>query len=78
MCFDKLMIRLRVKPRIQRQGRRTQIQTYTMTKGKKPRKGFGQNRCIMCVDRFRRYRTYNESMIIGDRQFFFTFLVFVS
>ncbi len=78
MCFDKLMIRLRIKPRIQRQGGRTQIQTNTMAKSKKTGKGFGQNRCIMCVDRFRRYRTYNKSMIIGNRQFFFTFLVFVS
>ena len=78
MCFDKLMIRLRIKPRIQRQGGCAQIQTNTMAKSKKTRKGFRQNRCIMFVDRFRRYRTYNESMIIGDGQFFFTFLVFVS
>ncbi len=78
MCFDKLMIRLRIKPRVQRQGGCAQIQTNTIAKSKKTRKNFGQNRCIMCVDRFRRYRTYNESMIIGNRQFFFTFLVFVS
>ncbi len=78
MCFDKLMIRLRIKPRIQRQGGCAQIQPNTMTKSKKTRKDLGQNRCIMCVDRFRRYRSDDKAMIIGDGQFFFTFLVFVS
>jgi len=50
----------------------------TMTKGHKTRKGLRQNRCIVFIDGFRRYRTYDESMIIGEDQFFFTFLVFVS
>jgi len=78
VCFDNVMIRLRIKPGIQRQSRGAEIHTYPMTKGHKTGKGLGQNRCIMCVDRFRGYRSNDESMIIGDGQFFFTFLVFVS
>ncbi len=72
------MIRLRIKRGIQRESRCTQIHIHTLTKGNKTGKGLGQNRCIMLVDRVRRYWTYDESMIIGDDQFFFIFLVFVS
>ena len=50
----------------------------TMTKGHKTRKGLEQNRCIMFIDGFRRYRSNDESMIIGEDEFFFTLLVFVS
>ena len=78
VCFDEVMIRLRIKGGIQRESRCAQIHANPMTKGNKIGEGFRQNRCIMCVDGFRRYRSDDESMIIGDRQFFFTFLVFVS
>ena len=47
-----------------------------MTKGNKVGKGLRQDRCILTVDGLSRYGSYEESMIIGDRQFFFTFLKF--
>ena len=78
MCFDKVMICLRIKPGIQRESRCTEIHTYTMTKGNKTCKGFRQNRCILLVDRFRGYRSDDEATIISEGQFLFTFLVFVS
>ena len=78
VCFDKFMIRLGIKPGIERECRGAEIHTYPMTKSHKTRKGFRQNRGILLIDRFRRYRRNDEPMIIGNRQFFFTFLVFVS
>ena len=47
-----------------------------MTQGNKAGKGLRQDRCILTVDGLSRYGSYEESMIIGDRQFFFTFLKF--
>ena len=78
MCFDKVMIRLRIKPRIQRERGCLQIHANPMTQGHKTGKGLRQKRCIMLVDGVRRYPSNDESMIISDGQFFFTFLVFVS
>ena len=72
------MVRFRIKGGIQRESRCAEIQTYTMTQGNKTGKGFRQNRCIVFIDGFGRYRRNDESMIIGEDQFFFTFLVFVS
>ena len=78
MFFDNLMIRLRVKPGIECESGCAEIHSNTMAKGDKIGKCFGQNRCVMLVDGFRRYRSNDEAMIIGDGQFFFTFLVFMS
>ncbi len=49
-----------------------------MSEGDYIAEGFRQNRCIMCVDGFGRYRAYDEPMVIGDRQLLFAFLMFVS
>ena len=49
-----------------------------MGKGDKIGECFGQNRCIMVIDRFGGYRTDDEPLIVGDGQLFFTFLMFVS
>ena len=49
-----------------------------MRKSNKIGECFGQNRCIMVIDRFRGYRTDNEPVIVGNGQLFFTFLMFVS
>ena len=75
---NQLMIHLRIKGRIKRESRIREIHTNALTKGDDIVEGFGQNRCIMCVDGFDRYRAYDESMIIGDRQLLFAFLMFVS
>ena len=79
LFFDNVMIRLRIKPGIKRECGCAEIHANTMAKGDKIGKGnLGQNRCIMFIDGFRGYRSNDEAMIIGDNQFFFTFLVFVS
>ena len=78
MFFDNLMIRLRVKPRIEGESGCAEIDANTLAKGDKIGKGFRQNRCVMVVDGFRGYRSNDESVIISDRQFFFTLLMFVS
>ena len=78
LFFDNLMIHLRVKFGIQCECGCAEIDSNTITKGAKIGKCFGQNRCIMFVDRFGGYRIDDEPMIIGDGQFFFTFLMFVS
>ena len=79
VCFDKVTIRLRIKPGIECECGRVQIHANTITQGNKTGKGLGKpNRGILWIDGFRRYRTDDESMIIGDNQFFFTFLMFVS
>jgi len=75
---NQLMIRLRIKGRIKGESRTRQIHTNLLTKGDYIAKGFRQNRCIMLIDGFDRYRAYDEPVIIGDRQLFFAFLVFVS
>ena len=49
-----------------------------MGKGDKIGECFGQNRCIMVIDRFGGYRTDDEPLIVGDGQLFFAFLMFVS
>ena len=75
---NQLMIRLRIKGRIKGESRTRKIHTNALTKGDDLAEGFGQNRCIMCVDGFHRYRAYDEPMIIGNRHLFFAFLMFVS
>ena len=78
MCFDKVAIRLRIKPGIECESSGTEIDANPMAKGDKIGKGFGQNRCILLIDGFGGYRSNDEAMIIGKGQLFFTFLMFVS
>ena len=75
---NKFMIHLRIKGRIKCESRPRKIHANLFTKGDYIAEGFGQNRCIMCVDGFGSYRSYDEPVIIGDRQLFFAFLMFVS
>ena len=75
---NQLVIRLRVKGRIKGESRTTQIHTNPLTKGDYIAEDFRQNRCIMLIDGFDRYWTYDEPVIIGDRHLFFAFLMFLS
>ncbi len=49
-----------------------------MAKGDELAEHFGQNRCPVFIDRFDRYRSNDEPLIVSDGQLFFTFFMFVS
>ena len=72
------MIHLGIKSRIKGESSPRKIHANTFAKGDDIAESFRQKCCILSVDGFDRYRSYDEPVIIGEDHFFFAFLMFVS
>jgi hypothetical protein len=78
VSFDNVLGVLGVKASIQRDGRASEINANLSGEVHQRGQGFRQNDGVLLIDGLHGERTDHETLVVYDRQFFFTFLVLMT